>query len=92
MVMSSDQGQLLRTYMQEVERIHRQDVDTRKVAEGLGDAVVLVVHDEGTLSVDIAAIAHLALAPAQVLAVLGLGGIGQPAHLLQQINGCLGLS
>jgi hypothetical protein len=47
-------------YLQQVEAVHGGDLNTREVAECLGNAVVVAIDDQRALAQDIAAVAHLA--------------------------------
>jgi len=51
-----------RRKLKKVQPINVGEVDTGDVAESLGDTVILVVHDKGPKTLDVAAVAHLALA------------------------------
>jgi hypothetical protein len=58
--------------LKEVEGRHVGHLDTRDVAEGFLDAVVLAVHHKGSTTLHVTAVAHLALARADLTRCLGL--------------------
>ena len=60
--------------LQEVEGLHGDGVAAGDVAEGAGDALVVVVDDEGAELLDAAAVAHLAAAGAHALGLVDLLG------------------
>lgn len=56
--------------LEKVQSLHRADVDTRDVAEGLRNAIILVVDNERATANDVAAVAHLANTSADLARVL----------------------
>ena len=77
--------------LQQVQAVDADQVDAGKIAEGLVDALVLVVDDERAAARDVAAVAQLALARADLARALALLHIDVHAELLQQAHGILGL-
>ena len=59
--------------LEEVESLDGDGVAAGDVAEGAGDALVVVVDDEGAELLDAAAVAHLAAAGAHALGLVDLG-------------------
>ena len=58
--------------LKEVEPVNADRVDAGDVPEGLGDALVLVVHHQGAKLLHAAAVAHLALAGTHALGAVDL--------------------
>mmetsp|Transcript_158344 Transcript_158344/g.485145 ORF Transcript_158344/g.485145 Transcript_158344/m.485145 type:complete len:333 (+) Transcript_158344:3-1001(+) len=76
--------------LEQVEAGHAARLDTGQVAECLGDAVVLVVHDEGAAAEHVATVAHLSLAATELLGVLGVLDVSVGVHTLEDLSGLLG--
>ena len=77
--------------LEEVERADVGGLDTRDVAEGLDQAVVLVVDDEGAAALAELAVAGLATAGADLAAGDDLGDVGVGLEGLERGDGLLGL-
>lgn len=56
--------------LEEVEAVHGGDLNASQVAEGLEGTLVLVDNDQRALALDVAAVAHLAAAVAELDGVL----------------------
>lgn len=77
--------------LEEVEAVNGSNLDTRKVAEGLDDAIVFSVDDERPSSLDVASVAELSLAGAELARVGDLDDVVVGFDRLEQGNGLLGL-
>mmetsp|Transcript_41827 Transcript_41827/g.106441 ORF Transcript_41827/g.106441 Transcript_41827/m.106441 type:complete len:383 (-) Transcript_41827:9-1157(-) len=80
-----------RCKLQEVQARHTGRLHARNVAHGADNAVVLKVHDQGSLAHGVAAIAHLAPARTDLLGVHDLLQLLLATELLQDIDRLLGL-
>lgn len=58
--------------LQQVELLHADGVHTRNVTESPGQALVLVIDDEGAATLDATTVTHLTLARAEPLALVHL--------------------
>ncbi len=76
---------------EEIELVDVGEGDTRQVAEGAANTVVLVVDDKGSLALDVAAVAELADSRADLARVLALLDVLVQAELLEEADGILGL-
>jgi hypothetical protein len=77
--------------LEEVEPPDVDDFNTRKVAEGLDDAVVLIVDNKRTTALTVAAVPELSLAGTQLAGGGDLHNIGMRTQSLEEGDGLLGL-
>ena len=78
----------------ELEQVQSPDVDeldTGEVAEGLDDTVILVIDNEGTTALTVAAVPQLALSSTELARVGDLDDIGVSLESLEESDGLLGL-
>lgn len=61
-----------RSKLQQVELLHTDGVHTRNVTESPGQALVLIIDDEGPTTLDATTVTHLTLAGAEPLALVHL--------------------
>jgi len=80
-----------RSELEKVEAINVSKVDTRQVAEGLNDTVVVGKDDKRTTALDVTAAAKLASAGADLTRVLGFLDIFVGTETLKDSDGFLGL-
>jgi hypothetical protein len=74
--------------IEQVEALDIGNINAREVAKGLDDLRALsAVDNEGSLTIDVAAVAHLALAGADANRILGLLSIGVGTELFEDIDG-----
>lgn len=76
--------------LEEVESPDIDELDTRKVTEGLDDAIVLVIDDEGTTALTVSAVAHLTLASTKLARVADFGDISIRVKSLEECDSLLG--
>lgn len=77
--------------LEEVESLDVGKFDTGEVAEGLYDAIVFVVDDEGAAALAVATVAHLTLSGAKFARVGDLDDVGVGVDALQEGDSLLGL-
>lgn len=77
--------------LEEVQSVNAHDLNTRDVAEGLLDAVVVAVDNEGPLALDVAPVPHLTLALANLLGLLDVLNILDSLVRLEEGKSLLGL-
>jgi hypothetical protein len=77
--------------LQEVEAVYARDLEARDVAEGLLDAVIVGVHEEGALALDIAPVPHLAGTAADLPRVLHVLNVLDGLDVLEERERLLGL-
>jgi len=77
--------------LEEVQVLNRGSLNTRDVAEGLLDTVVLAEDDEGATALDKATVAGLADAGTELLAVLDTLDVSVGGNELEESDGILGL-
>lgn len=77
--------------LKEVQAVHIGDLNTRQVAECLGDALVLAVHDKRTTTLAVATVPHLALTSTKLPRIRDLDNISVCTESLKQRNGFLSL-
>jgi hypothetical protein len=80
-----------RSKLEKVQAVHVGQINTRDVAEGLGDGRLVVKNNQGTTTLDITSVAHLTLTSADVAGSSDALDIIEGMELLEESNSLLGL-
>jgi hypothetical protein len=80
-----------RSKLKEIQTVNMAEFDTRQVAEGAGDTLILLVDDQRTTSHDVTTTTELTLTSTELLRVANLFDISRGADSLEKLVGDLGL-
>jgi hypothetical protein len=93
-VLSPDDEATQVTTRGELEQVQARNIghfDTRNVTEGLDDGTFVLVDNQGTTTLDVTSVSHLALTATDVAGVLDLLDVLEGIKGLEELDGLLGL-